>query len=337
MQNYTCNNCGTSFSLAPSAQVICPSCGSMSVQRVQENNATPLWQQKGVWIPAATLLLMLIILFLLPGSSNHFDLYLEKYPEQCKFKIIVKEGKSVLNADKFRYSLDNGKTWQKQNEFIMEVNGTFTIKVQYRDDSTINPTPQFMNPFAFYPTCPKLTANPCDCKQLQVLSVEPKEINKQPALVIHASQPQCTKEYSIDGLKGRFQPDSIFYIKNAVDFSIFIKTSKCEPVAYAMNPFHIEASSGSKVSAGDLSRQINRFIRSRDNKEMYSIVGLFESPKVKVIVNNNAKDSKNIYQYLQRLKTIATTNPVIVKITKVTYNNSNKINQLALIESQQNE
>jgi hypothetical protein len=338
MQKYTCNNCGNTFVLGSSAMHICTACGSNSITEIGESSKKSIWQNKIVIISFASLFLMLVILFLLPRSSNRFDVWLEKYPEKCMFKIVVKDGKRIANADNFKYSADNGKSWQMQNEFKMDLSGTFMAKVIHREDSSKVFIYKFNNPFVFNPTCKNLMKDPCDCKKLQILSVENKEIKNRPVLIIHASQSECPKEYSVTGLNGEFQADSVFFINKTSDFSIYVRSAKCEPVAYTMNPYHVAPPSAKRVSAVDLTRQINKFILSpNDNKLMYAILDMFENPSVKVRVNNNTQDQPTIYEYLQRLKTLGSTNGVIVVVDKAESNSSNKINQISLFEKQQNE
>jgi RNA polymerase subunit RPABC4/transcription elongation factor Spt4 len=337
MQKYACNNCGNTFVMGSSAHINCPACGSNSTTEIGESSKKSIWQNKIVVISIASVFLMLIILFLLPRSSNSFDVILEKYPDKCMFKIVIKDGSRIANADKFKYSDDNGKTWQMLNEFKAELNGTFTAKVMHREDSSKKFIYKFNNPFAFNPTCKNLLADPCDCKKLQILSIEVKELNNHQALIIHASQSKCPKEYSVTGLKGDFQSDSIFIITNKTEFDVYIKSSKCEPVSYAMNPYHVAPASANMVSASELTRQIRRFILAPDNKLMYAIIDMFESTSVKVCVNNNLQNQPTIYEYLQRLKTLGSSNGVVVKVEKAKYNSSNKISQLSLFEKQQDE
>ena len=79
-------------------------------------------------------------------------------------------------------------------------------------------------------------ADPCDCKNLRVASVEKSKISGHDVLVVHVSQPKCGIEYSISGIHGKYQEDSVFSKFTPKD-SIFVKSAKCNPVGYTGNPF----------------------------------------------------------------------------------------------------
>ena len=52
-------------------------------------------------------------------------------------------------------------------------------------------------------------------------------------MIIHAFPKGCNTEYSITGITGPFQKDSIFVIGKSTAFSVYVKNSKCSsPVAY---------------------------------------------------------------------------------------------------------
>lgn len=337
MQKFACNNCGNAFSKSSADQLNCPACGSNSLAELPNNRKKRFWQDRIIIIAGIFFLVMLIVLFLLPGSSNRYDVYIEKMQDSCMFIINVKDGKREVNPDKFRFSSDNGKSWQKENIFRVDYSGIFTIKVLHRQDSAKIFTYKFPNPVNFTPSCKEMKKDLCDCKELQVLSVEVKEINRKQALIIHASQPACQKLYSVTGPDGPYSKDSIFYTGTATNFQIYIKSEKCDPEGYSMNPFHVAPPTASSVSPSQLTRMLNKFITNVDspdrNKLMYSILDYFESPQTVVIINNDRDNPVKVYDYLQRLKTLGSTNNVRVLVTKTNSNSYNKINQLSITES----
>jgi hypothetical protein len=335
MQKYACNNCGNTFVPGSSAQINCPACGSNSISEMGESSNKSIWQNKIVIISSVAILLMLIILFLLPRNQNQFDLSLEKHEDSCYFKVIVKDGNRVMNPDKFRYSLDKGN-WQKGNIFHIELSRTYSVNVKYWNDSPKKFSYRFQNPFIFSPECGAFVETSCDCKKLQITKVYSTEIGGRQAVIICSLPYNCPKEYSFTGKD--YQKDSIMFPDKKSIFHIFVRTAKCEPIAYTLNPFVYTPKpiSGNKVSTIVLQNKLNDFLNNPSFNKDKDIRSLFESNGVSVTYYNekNSGTEKTISSYLTDLGIRGKQNGVIVFVNKIKYNASNKINQLSVTEKE---
>jgi hypothetical protein len=336
MQKYACNNCGNTFLMGSSAQNNCPACGSNSISEIGEASKKSIWQNKIVIISIASIIVMLIILFLLPRNPNHFDVSLERHEDSCYFKIIVKDGNRVLAPDKFRYSLDKGN-WQKSDTFHIELSRTYSVNVKFWNDSPKKFTYRFQNPFVFNPECGDFVESSCDCKKLQITKVYSTEIGGRQAVIISAQPYNCPKEYSFTGKD--YQKDSIVFPEGNSSFQIFIRSAKCEPIAYTLNPFVFTPKpvSGNKVSTIVLQKKLNDFINKPSFENSRDILSLFETNGVTVtyFVDNNSGTEKTISSYLDHLQVTGKQNGVIVLVNKIKYNTSNnKIKQLSVTEKE---
>lgn len=333
MQKYACNNCGNTFVPGSSAQHNCPSCGSNSITEIGDSTKQTIWQNKIVVISFASILLMLIILFLLPRNPDHFDVYLLKHEDSCFFKVIIKDGTRIINPEKFRYSLDKG-SWQKSDTFHLKLSRTYLLNVKFQNDSSKKFLYRFQNPFIFSPECENFVENICDCNKLQITKVYQALVGGRQAVIISALPKNCPREYSFTGKD--FQKDSIIYPENKSTYTIFVRTDKCEPVAYSLNPFVYtpKTVSGNKVSTNALQRSLNYFIINPSFENSEDILSMFENNSVTVTyyLDNNSGINKTISSYLDHLQVTGKQNGVYVLVNKIKYNASNKIQQLSVTE-----
>jgi len=326
MQKHRCNNCGNQFSRESSVKPICPVCGNNNFEE-NKNSWESFLRDKIFLIALVVMILMILILFLLPGHRM-YDVTVNKYPEQCKFSIVVKQGNTSADPGKFQYSDDNGKTWQRSPDFLKDLPGTFWIKVKLENGDTTS-FHNYKNQVEFTPSCPALNKGDCDCKILQVTTVYQTFINGKQAVVVRASLPKCTtKQYlfTVQGKEPVIQDDSIFYPSGNVDITVAVQTASCLPVSYAMNPFHVTPPPLKELSKSELQTWINNFIRKpRNNDLMTSILKRFEDKNTVNVIRGKATYPYDIHRYLTEFKfnqdTIRT---VMVEVLELTSNTTSK-------------
>jgi hypothetical protein len=338
MPKFSCNNCGNTFTGAASAQLTCPACGSNSVVAMQEQKNKSFWLDKRILILVGALLLMIIVLFFLRTPIKQYEVYIEPHPDSCMIKIIVKAGNHEVPAHKFLYKLDQG-AWTTENEFLANIKRPYYITVKLPDDSTIKFNYNFSRPYDFNPTCEVFTEKPCDCKKLLIKKVENKQVGEKNMLIITATPFNCPKEYSIDGEKGPFSPDSIINLSRTDNINVFVrmKDGTCPPSRYFNNPYivRVAAPSAKKVPPKLIEAKLNSLIKANDQKQEAIIKDLlsnFESESVKIEVNNN---KKTIVTYLSELCITGQQNKLKIAVTRIGYSPvGNKINQLTIVQQE---
>jgi DNA-directed RNA polymerase subunit RPC12/RpoP len=234
MQKYFCKTCNNKFFDYSSEIFNCPYCGSNDIQLKTKPAPPEYWKTPLFIFSVVGLVVMLIVLFILPSAMSKYEVNLTLMPKICKVFIVVKNGNAEENSNLFSYSSDNGKTWQQSNELASENPATYSIKVKHNRDSAARFTYLFEQPVRFTPDCKPPLPDPCDCRNLQILTVE----QKQQKLIIHTSLPKCQILFSITGKDATFNTDSSFSILPSKDYFIFIKTPNCTPVSYSKNPYH---------------------------------------------------------------------------------------------------
>jgi hypothetical protein len=287
-------------------------------------------------IAIVTLVLMIVILFLLPGHKK-YDVSVIKYPEQCKFTVVVKQDEKIADPGKFQYSDNNGKTYQKSSDFQKELPGTFWIKVKLENGDTTS-FHKFNNPIEFTPSCPALNKGDCDCKLLQVITVYQSLVNQKQAVVVRASLPKCTQKKYLFTVKGKetiVQDDSIFYLSGSADVSVAVQTSQCLSVSYSMNPFHVSPPPVAALTKSELQSWINNFIRKpRNNDLMTTILSRFESENSVNVIRGKSSNPYDIHSYLTEFKfNQDTIRKVMVEVVELTTNTtSRKVKQVTFRE-----
>jgi hypothetical protein len=330
MPNYSCNNCGNTFARTSSAQLICPACGSNSVNEIQEQSKKSFWLDKKILVLAGALLLMIIILFFLKTPIRQYSVEIEPYPDSCMFRIIVKAGDKIQDPDQFMYSVDN--VWGKENLFKRALKGQYRIQVKFQDDTTRKFMYNFVQPYSFTPTCNVPEENPCDCKFLQVKSVATKFINGKSVLVVDALPLSCPKEYSFTGKEGKYISDSIIIPSNDDVFNIWVRTRNCEPKAYIGNPvvFKIPKATG-QLTKLQLEKLMERLITSKDETIKRNILVYFQDGDVNVqIVEDGEKTTQTVSKLLNDLRLIGLINDWKIKVIDVKYDKFNKIRELTV-------
>jgi hypothetical protein len=331
MPKYSCNNCGNTFAGAASAQLKCPACGSNSVQEMQDHSKKSILQDKKIIILAAVVLLMIIVLFFLRTPTKQYNVDIEPYPDSCMFKIIVKAGDDIKDPAEFRYSVDNVH-WQKENIFREKSISQYKIQVKYLDDTTRKFIYNFVQPYTFNPTCNTPVENPCDCKHLQIKSVGSKFVNGKYVLLIEALPFGCPKVYSFTGKGGKYTSDSTLAPQQDGSFEIYVKTDKCEPIAYFDNPVKYKKPVATgKIQKAEIEKQLNKLISEYpDPKVPKMIMTYFQDDNVPVHITQAGQRVPDVViaKFLNDLEMVGSTNYQNIKVKFVTYNGINKISEL---------
>jgi hypothetical protein len=241
MPKYECRTCENNFVQAATANRLCPACGSNNIFEVwdEPKQQGPIHENMGIIISCIVVVLMLVILFVLPYAPHRYLASIQAVPENCGFSISLTEYGYPIDTTTFRFSIDNEKNWKESPRFTAKVAGSFEVKVKETDNEKDTIYYAFVNPYTFQPasSCMPIPPDTCDCKNLSITGVEKMKISNKDAIVVHVSQPNCGIEYSISGVNGKYQQDSVFK-KFALKDSVFVKNTKCQtPVAYSGNPF----------------------------------------------------------------------------------------------------
>ena len=240
MPKYECRTCENTFVQADTANRQCPACGSNNIAEVYEEPQRPntFSINIGLIVSCVVIVLMLIVLFVLPYERHRYRADLKLVPENCGFSIKLTEYGYPIDSTIFKFSIDNGVHYLDKPDFTAKSPGIFSVKI--KKDEKLMDTIYFVfkNPIVYVPavSCIPVPPDPCDCKKLRVTEVEKMSISKRDAIVVHVSQYKCGVEYSISGINGKYQADSVFTKFTPKD-SIFVKSGKCLPVAYTGNPF----------------------------------------------------------------------------------------------------
>jgi hypothetical protein len=241
MPKYECRTCENTFVQADTANRQCPACGSNNIAEVYEEPQQPntFSLNIGLIVSCIVIVLMFIVLFVLPYERHRYLASVSKVPADCGFSINLTEYGYPVDSTIFKFSIDNGAHYHDQPNFTVKEPGIFNVKLKMNDLSSRDTVYfAFRNPIPYVPAaaCMPPPVDPCDCKNLRITGVEKMKIANKDAVVVHVSLPKCNVEYSISGINGKYQPDSVFS-KFAASDSIFVKTAKCPPVAYSGNPF----------------------------------------------------------------------------------------------------
>ena len=241
MPKYECRTCENTFVQAATANRQCPACGSNNIYEVYEEPHQPdsFHDNIGIIVSCAVVVLMVIILFVLPQAPHRYLASVQNVPEYCGLRFNITEYGYPVDSANFNFSADDGKHWKESPLFVAHVACDYRLKVKETDEEKDTIYYGFANPYTYNPaiTCVAVTLDPCDCKNLQITLVEKTKVANRDAIVVHVSQPKCGVVYSISGINGNYQQDSVF-LKFAPTDSIFVKSSKCNnPVAFSGNPF----------------------------------------------------------------------------------------------------
>lgn len=342
MKHYKCNQCQNEFELDLYDDEVCPLCKSTNI-KMTKGETTPsgsLFNKiintiKNNKIISGVVLGFLVLLIILSrcDGTDSYDVSLQLMSDSCKFKVIVKDGEKLVDSKDFRYSCDNGKTWQGNPEFTEEFSGQFYVKVKLKEtDNEATFNYQFTNPFNFIPDCSEILSQPCDCKNIQIISVQQKEIGGKLAIIIHSSNKTCGIQYSINGKDGDYTADSIYYPNTTEkELNIFIKTDDCEPVAYNMNPFVVTLAALKCPTIKEMTQIFNQFVNKPETQFMYEIIKKFESPSIKMNIDGGSfYTPPSVDEYFQYLKTTGSSNNVKITVTNIQCNSLRLINSISL-------
>ena len=240
MPKYECRTCENTFVQAATANRQCPACGSNNIYEVYEEIQQPdtFRSNIGIIVSCIVVVLMLIVLFVLPAVPHRYLASVKNIPEYCGLSFNITEYGYPVNSANFRFSVDNGKNWKEDSAFISHVACKYQLNVKEANEEDDTIYYSFTNPYSYKPaiSCIEIPPDPCDCKNLRITGVEKIPISNRDAIVVHVSLPKCGIEYSISGINGKYQQDSVFSRFTPKD-SIFVKSAKCTPVAYSGNPF----------------------------------------------------------------------------------------------------
>lgn len=338
MKKYKCQDCGNNFVLDEFDALICPQCKSSNIVLNKRNLFEVILEFFKEWKKNKTFFysslgvigVLIILLIIIPKK---YEVHVVPNIQECKIEIFVKSPSgSNYSVSNFRYSLDNGNTWQGSNEFYQPFSGQFYVKVKMADNSSATFVYKFTNPIAWQGGCEDVDKT-VTCDDVTIQSVNNVINNNQIVITVTTSPINCKDvQYSFSGDKGPWQNKNSTIIPcdgKEHSLNIFIKKKNGDIVSYNMNPFVLQPCViiAKCPSAKEVEVLMNQLVKSRSVDNMYKVLDLFESNNV-VVKFSNQREEETIYSYLQYLQTV--TDVGSVKVFSISCNSSKRINQITI-------
>lgn len=339
MKKYKCLDCGNNFVLDEFDALNCPQCQSSNIVLNKRNLFEVIleffkeWKKNKTFFYSSVGVLGLLIILGIVGCPKKYEVHVVPNMQECKIEIFVKSPSgSNYSISDFRYSLDNGNTWQGSNEFFQPFSGQFYVKVKMADNSSANFVYKFTNPIAWQGGCEDVDKT-VTCDDVTIQSVNNVINNNQIVITVTTSPINCKDvQYSFSGDKGPWQTKNSTIIPcdgKEHSLNIFIKKKNGDIVSYNMNPFVLQPCVivAKCPSAKEVEALMNQLVKSPGVDNMYKILDLFESHNV-VVNFTYQKEEQTIYSYLQYLQTV--TDVGSVKVVSISCNSSKRINKITI-------
>ena len=365
MNNYICNNCENEFELNSYDEEKCPSCKSENIKRIgKQDNGGDFLEKLKKWIQKNKKQLYIIIGFIIIGififninGCSTYEAQIIPYNDgsgnsQCAFEIIFGKNASNIDINDIIVDCPHGVRDNNYKRFIYHCPENYEgtsgeIKISLKNkkgmgcSSNKNSTTQIKiknkTCFVFTGQC-NVVADICNCNDLQIINIK-TDLNYT-KLTIHATLPDCKKEYSINGENGNYQEDSNFKIpNNTYEFNdIWVKTDRCNPKKY-FDKLIIPKAQPTKPSVSSLTKNLEQLIDKQSVALMDQIwKKMFSNANVQItVLTGNGKMEIGIYDYLQGLITKAKSDGIQINVISIGLDSRNLINTAVFKEIKKNQ